>query len=261
MDVRSWVESWGRELASLVLPLQCAGCGLDDVAWCSPCRAPFEAAPRRCEQRAGRLDLLDGAPLPVWTLADCVGPVREAVVAWKDRGRYDLTPELARVARDGAARAVALWDRPDGTLLVVPAPSTAAARRRRGANLVEGLATAVADGLTSSGRPARDAAVLTRRGADQAGLGARARGLNLAGHVRVRANAPDLTGRAVLVVDDVLTTGATIAACRVAVEACGARVVGAFTLASTPPPGEVAPPVVSQALAPAGDWWSGPVRG
>jgi len=257
MDVRSW----GHALAGLVLPVQCAGCGLDDVAWCAACRRPFEERPRRCEERAGRLDLLDGSPLPVWTLADCVGPARETVVAWKDRGRYDLTTHLAGVARVAAARSGGTWLAAGTPVIVVPAPSTAAARRRRGGNLVDALAQAVAEGLTAAGRPARDAPVLARRGADQAGLGARARGTNLAGRVRVRGDGRDLQGRAVLVVDDVLTTGATIAACRVALEASGARVVGAFTLASTPPPGATARPADPQVPTRAEDWWSGPVRG
>jgi len=258
MDVRSW----GHALVGLVLPLQCAGCGLDDVGWCAGCRRPFEAGPRRCEQRAGRLDLLDGrAPLPVWALADCVGSARETVVAWKDRGRYDLTPLLAGVARVAAARGGDAWLPAGAPVLVVPAPSTAAARRRRGGNLVDALARAVADGLSAGGRPARPAPVLTRRGVDQAGLGARARGTNLAGRVRVRGDGRDLRGRDVLVVDDVLTTGATIAACRVALEASGARVVGAFTLASTPPPGAAARPADPQVPTRSEDWWSGPVRG
>ena len=150
----------------------------------------------------------------MWTLADCTGHVRRAVVAWKDRGRLDLTRPFA-AALAGAARGLRS-DVGAGPLLVVPCPSTAAARRRRGGNLVDALAAGVADGLLHGGVPAEAAPVLVRtQGHDQVGLGARERTRNLAGHVRVPTrHAERLADRNVLVVDDVLTTGATVAACR-----------------------------------------------
>ncbi|MDM7853987.1 ComF family protein [Cellulomonas alba] len=233
------------ELAGLVVPVACGGCGLPDVPWCAGCAALLTVRPWRCEERAARLDRLDGRPLPVWTLAEGVGAARQAVVAWKDRGRVDLTPRFAAALRD-AGRTVALAAPAvpaSAALRVVGAPSSPAARRRRGGNLVDALARGVAAGLTAGGVAAVPSDALRRRpGADQVGLGARGRARNLAGRVRVRGGGElEVRGRAVVLVDDVLTTGATLAASRAALESAGAVVVGAFTLASTPPPG-VAPP-------------------
>ena len=226
-----------RELLGLLLPVECAGCGADDVAWCSTCSRRLARRPWRCEDRAPRLDRLDGSgALPVWTLADCTGDVRRAIIAWKDRGRLDLTRPFGQaLALAATALPPDLGDQP---LLVVAAPSTAEARRRRGGNLVEALAGAVVEGLVRAGHPAASAPVLVRsRGHDQVGLGARARTHNLVGHVRVPdRRAGQVEGRLVLLVDDVLTTGATVAVCRSALESRGARVVGAVTLASTPGP-------------------------
>jgi len=233
------VRTWWTELSRLVLPVACGGCGLDDVPWCGTCDALL-GPPWRCEHRAGRLDLLGASGgLPVWTVADCVGPVRAAVLAWKDHGRLDLTrPFAAAVAAAGQALAPVLGP---GEVLVVAAPSTPASRRRRGGNLVDDLAAALAAGLRAGGTAARSSPVLARRGGDQVGLGARARWLNLTGHVRVRRRAlARVAGSRVLLVDDVLTTGATLVACRVALETAGAHVAAAFTLASTPPPGALA---------------------
>ncbi|GEK21606.1 ComF family protein [Cellulomonas xylanilytica] len=229
--------SFARELLGLLVPVECAGCGLDDEAWCAACADRLAGPLWRCEDRAPRLDRLDGSgPLPVWTLTDCTGHVRRAVVAWKDRGRIDLTrPFAAALARAAGGLCT---DAGAGAVLVVPCPSTAAARRRRGGNLVDALAAGVAQGLVRAGGLAGPAPLLVRaRGQDQVGLGSRARARNLAGQVRVRSrHVAGLTGRHVLLVDDVLTTGATVASCRTELERAGAVVLGAVTLASTPGP-------------------------
>jgi predicted amidophosphoribosyltransferase len=236
-----------RALLGLVLPVECAGCGADDEPWCAACAGLVAGAPWRCEHRAGRLDLLDGrAPLPVWALADCVGPVRRAVIAWKDRGRVDLTPHFRSALASAAAATAATWAVPLGPpVLVVPAPSTSAARRRRGADLVADLAGGVVDGAAAGGVGGMLAPVLARRrGGDQVGLGVRERARNLHGQVLVRAGGhARLDGRTVVLVDDVLTTGATVAAAGTVLRAAGATVAGCLVLASTPAPGAVREPI------------------
>jgi predicted amidophosphoribosyltransferase len=221
------------------------------VRWCPACAADVLGRPRRAETHAGRLDRLDGvAPLPTWAATAYVAGVRDVVVAWKDRGRVDLDPLLAaavgRVAREVAP---VLRDAvgPDA-VAVVPVPSTLAARRRRGRDPVGVLAAAVATGLVAAGLRADVAPLLRRRGAarDQVGLGARARGRNLDDAVSVRRRP---SSAACLLVDDVLTTGATLAAAERALERVGAAVLGAVVLAATPPPGAVtrsSQPVSSQ---------------
>ena len=276
----AWWRVVARDLLGLVLPVGCAGCGADDVAWCADCAGALDRAAWRAEARAGRLDLMDGRPpVPVWAVADFAGPVRRAVSAWKDHGRADLTPVFGAAARRAtraavdeagellAPRALTVGGTPtragsdrtptlagggpvpgplghrqgrrtaDQPLLVVPAPSTPAARRTRGWDPAGALAAAVVDELGRCGVPARRAPVLCRNpGADQAGLSARARSRNLSGHVRVGRWPAALPGHAVLV-DDVLTTGATFAACVRALEAAGIEVVAGIVVASTPSPG------------------------
>jgi len=77
--------------------------------------------------------------------------------------------------------------------------------------------------------------VLRRRAAaDQVGLGARARGGNTSG-IALRRQV-DVCGRWHVLVDDVVTTGSTLAACCRALEAAGGLVLGAVVLAATPSP-------------------------
>ncbi|MET9018877.1 phosphoribosyltransferase family protein [Actinopolymorpha sp. NPDC004070] len=80
----------------------------------------------------------------------------------------------------------------------------------------------------------RSALAVGRRVADQAGLDARARRANLAGAFVVRVRSRDLlTGRAVLLVDDVLTTGATLAEAARVLRVAGVNVRAAAVVAAT----------------------------
>ena len=249
-----------RELARVVVPVECAGCGALDELLCDECSRALSNSPVRCEDGAPRLDRLDGVPpFPVWTLMTYSGVVRDLVVSWKDRGRADLTgPLCAALQRAGADRAKPLARglgagstaadsmaaasmgaafRTGRTIHVVPVPSSRASRRRRGADLVRLLAAAVVAGLAEGGAPAALEPCLVPAGGtrDQVGLGVRGRQRNRARSVRMRRPLPP--GAVVVLVDDVVTTGATLAACERAVASGGGLVVGALVLAATPPPG------------------------
>lgn len=231
-----------RDVARLVIPVECPGCGRPDERWCAGCVATLDGPVRRCEERVPRLDRLDGRdPMPVWAAADYVGPVRGLVLAWKDRGRADLTRAMVGAARRvGTASASSLAAAlSGGPIRIVPVPSTAASRRRRGADLVRLLAEAAAEGLREHGVAAEVAPVLARRpgGRDQVGLGVRARGLNTVGSVRLRRSRAAGTVRGLhVLVDDVVTTGSTLVACEGALSGSGGLVLGALVLAATPPP-------------------------
>jgi predicted amidophosphoribosyltransferase len=159
-------------------------------------------------------------------------PLRAAVTAWKDEGRRDLVDELVPLLR--LALSAALTDGPEmaAGALVVPAPSSRRSQRTRGDVPLHDLARQAAAGPPCSGLQVL-AALDERRGVrDQAGLGTTARRANVTGAFLVRKGLrAHVNGRDCIVVDDVMTTGATLVECTRALEEAGARRVLGVTMA------------------------------
>lgn len=216
-------------LGDLVLPVRCGGCDRAGQAWCSACAGTFRAAPAPTPWRPTPEP--PGLP-PVWTVLPYDGPVRTALVNWKDNGRRDLTEALAPLLAESLLAALISADRP---VVVVPAPSARAATRRRGDYPLGHLVRSALRRMPPDVRPpCLPALHLVRSVADQAGLGSRERARNLSRAMRVRARlAARLNGLTCIVVDDVITTGATLAEAARAVRATGVREVYAATLAAT----------------------------
>lgn len=240
------VHCWCAALLALALPVVCAGCGAPDVALCGSCRAATAPDPWRCDHTVrgagaeGR-----SPPPPTWTATAYSGVVRTLVLAWKDENRSDLTAHLAALLATAVLTALkesALQEsavQPGrGPVLLVPVPSARASRRRRGRAVVLTLARRAARlcrAESSAGPWVRvlPALGLVRRTAGQKSLDAEARALNMAGAMVVRPGLrPRLTGATVVVVDDVLTTGATLAEAGRALQEAGAGAAGPAVLAA-----------------------------
>ena len=203
------------DLLDLVLPRDCAGCGEPGRLLCPGCaraldRAPFVHRPTPAPE---------GLPcLTATTAYD--GVVRELLLAHKEHGRTGLAAPLALAL----ARAAAVHG--PGVVLV-PVPSAPAAVRARGHDHARRVAVAAARRL---GEPCAALLRQARPVGDQAGRTAADRTANLAGALVARR---PLRGVDVLVVDDLVTTGATLAEAARALAAAGARVRGAAVVSAT----------------------------
>ena len=166
MDVRGLAVA----LVDLVLPAECGGCTEPPAvgAWCA-----------HCAERLGTPAwiVLPGGPV-VLTAGRYTGPLRTALLRYKERGRRDLATPLARHLLPVLEEVPP--DRP-GTTWLVPAPSRRAAARARGGDHVARLARALAATDRHPTIRVAQALALARRTRDSVGLDAAQRAANLAG--------------------------------------------------------------------------------
>jgi len=202
-------------LADLVLPAECAGCGSAHVPLRQGACAACAAALRALRPRVVRPD---PAPpgLPACVAAgEYAGPLREALLAYKERGRVSLAAPLGALLAESVATAAGGTRRP---VLLVPVPSTPAAIRARHGDHVRRLADRAARTLRRAGWPAAVAQpVRALPKPDATHLDSAQRAIAAAAAFRLRpARLPRTVraaaGRTVVVVDDIVTTGSTLAA-------------------------------------------------
>ena len=202
-------------LLDLILPQRCAGCAAPATPWCPWCARTL------------------GAPVPVtrpglpsaYALADYRGPARRAVLAYKERGRRELAAHLAH------ALARALPAIRAGPVVLVPAPSRPSAARTRGGQHMTTVARRCAAYVPEA--MAVPALRLDGRAVDSVGLNARARAANLLGRLRPDPRHQPPAGVPAVILDDVITTGATATACVAALESINVPVAAVLALTAT----------------------------
>lgn len=220
-------SSWTTDL----LRRPCAGCRGPAGPLCPACLASFGLPAHAVDVRP----LPAGLP-PVSAAAAYAGPVREALVAFKDHGRWSLRAPLASALARAVAHVLLDLDpvapaRLPPVVHLVPVPGSPGSARARDGDHVRELAVRAATLLTRQGLRATVTPVLhpVRRRRDQVGLGRAERAANLGGSI-VAGRAP--RGHHVtVVVDDLVTTGATLAECARALRAGGVDPVGAAVVA------------------------------
>jgi predicted amidophosphoribosyltransferase len=209
----------------LILPMECGGCGAPSTRWCDACAAELSVAAEQPHVVNPRID----PQVPVFALGRYAGARRQAILALKEHGRGDLVAPLARALAVGVHRLL-MWGMVEAPLAIVPAPTRRSAARRRGGDPVTRLARAAV-----AGHPDVTVVQALRMKAlarDSVGLGSSARERNIAGRVLLRGPGPRAEVSEVLVVDDIVTTGATARESVRTLRAAGVRVAAVLAIAA-----------------------------
>lgn len=260
-----------RELTGLLLPVDCAVCGRQDGAVCPECAEQLAGAllrPYRAERDAAALPLVsvspdagpvspDAGPVPLAVVAAgrYGGPLAQALLGFKDHGRTPVGRHLRPAVHRALAAVPSLvaghaqggsGGAGTGPALLVPVPGSAAGFRRRGYEPVAELLTGplppgweLAPGLLRQARGRAGARARGRAGrtASHAGTASTLRRHRNAGRFRATGRAHRDQGRTVVLFDDVMTTGSTLAAAWRALDGVGLRPAAAVVLAAVTAPG------------------------
>jgi len=237
--------AWISAVLDLVFPAVCPVCGAilgsarrDPL--CGDCWAAIERAGRPLCARCGALTVEAAAAVTVTSCRACEeapptfdyaraaaryrGPLREAMHAFKFRGKRLLARALGDLVLEECADALCM-----DAVVLVPVPLTRDRQRERGYNQAELLAEQIGAGLDLPvrGRWLRR----VRSTVPQTDLTAIERRTNVRGAFTA---SPAVSGRHVVIVDDVFTTGATVEECARVLRAAGAARVGVLTVARVP---------------------------
>ena len=206
----------------LLLGASCPGCDRPSRALCAACSATVAPCPAVVRTR----------PVEVAASGEHSGVLRLTIVAWKEEGRTSLLRPLVHLL---AASVVEVMSDAAGPVVLVPVPTSRRSRLARGADVVDQLARGAAGLLREAGADVtvRQALRVARRTADQSGLGARDRARNLDGAFALRS-AVGLADRDIVLVDDIVTTGATLGEAVRALRVAGHHPSGAATMAHRP---------------------------
>lgn len=253
------------EVLALAMPVECVCCGAEDASLCGACSRRLRLLtlrPFRAELQAPALVDMDGSVLlPVVAAGAYRAELAQCLLSFKSHGQPRLAGELAQ----SLARAVHAAAGQTQGVALVPVPTSSAAFRQRGFSpvhlLLRRLARSgsipgftVADALRKTVPPARIRVPLAgglHQPGGQKGLSRGARSRRVRGSMRARAGpwSPSIAGRPCIIIDDVLTTGATVAEAARALRAAGALVAGAVVVAATRPPAPSGGQAVSPAVA------------
>ncbi len=229
-QIGRWLADAGRVLLDLFYPPRCPGCDRLGALFCQACQARIESLPvwgcHRCGgpvKAPGLCDTCRDIPShldAIFSAAVFAHPLRAAIHDLKYNNGRALAAPL------GQYMAAAWRSRGLSADLVVPVPLHAGRQAERGYNQAALLARVLA---TEVGVSLDERLLIRQRAtAHQVGLGRADRAQNVAGAFNCTG---DTTGKHVMLVDDVATTGATLEACAVALREAGASTVTAFTLA------------------------------
>lgn len=221
-NIHGWTKNLWRGTSDLFLGAVCPGCQLPGAGLCDKCAQELRNINLR---EVSRIDL---SLVNTWALHSYDSVIRSVLISYKERGNWWLARPLARLIRiallslnqanfQGQAESVAT------TAWLVPIPSRTAAIYARGEDVIWRLVKKV---KLPGFKPKQLLLNVAKR--DQSELSKANRKENITAGLRIKA----LGDADIWVIDDIVTTGSTLAAAQQLLVKSGYRVLGAVAVAA-----------------------------
>ena len=221
-----------HELLALFLPRACAACGLEGVSLCGTCLRAMAMPVTKTEPRYGIR--------PIVSACEYTGAIRACLIAYKEHERRDIAPVLALLLARAVAAVCEYSAQISYPVTLVPVPTSPRASRRRGGNHMSPLAYESANILANGGIEAQSLEILSvTHKADQVGRTLHNRNKNVDGKHFVSSSFAHHVKSlgSVIVVDDIATSGATLAESARALEAAGVKSIASPAVIGLTPGG------------------------
>lgn len=218
------IRTWWDAAADLLLGASCPGCTDPGTGLCARCRTALV--------ERGTHSVPTVTDLVVASAGTYDDRARRVLEAWKEHQSWALRDFLGEQLARATAHML-LTTELEGRCWLVPMPSAPRAVRRRGLDVTAALAQVAARRLAATGVSCGVWRGLRARAGvrDQAGLGIAERHRNVAGRFVLRGASP---ADPVVLVDDIVTTGATLTEAARVLRRAGVAVLGAAVIADTP---------------------------
>ncbi|MEQ8671707.1 MAG: ComF family protein [Aggregatilineales bacterium] len=204
----------GKTILDLVFPPRCAGCGRVDFRWCPACQSLLDTVPISMEVK----QVAENFTVASTSIHD--GKVQEAIHALKYDNVQELGFRLAERMIDVLKQQVWQIDS------IVPVPLHVSRKLQRGYNQAQILGDFIGQACLIHCEP--DAVIRQRATQSQVTLNREERLINM--QDAFIANSDLISGKTILIVDDVLTTGSTLLAVSQAVVDAGAKMTYGLTI-------------------------------
>lgn len=220
LDKYSFINSFYRKILNILFPCRCVDCRKEGFWICPKCLVKVASAEKPA----------DDWIYSVWSYKD--GRIRRLLWLFKWSGRHDVINDLSDTLYDHFLDEFAerrVFENLDNPILV-PIPISRKKFRRRGYNQAKIIATKLAEKSTGL-MVASEILKKVKDGPDQNSIkNKRERFENIRGAFKIR-DGELVRGRNVILIDDILTTGATLSEARRTLKSAGAKNIFAFTVA------------------------------
>ncbi|MDR0951140.1 MAG: hypothetical protein LBM13_05910 [Candidatus Ancillula sp.] len=218
----NFIIRYFKQLLLLLVPLNCGGCGKNDVVFCQNCQEDLakQIHPQYINKEYKLGKVITGGKYE--------GVLRQVILNWKDHGRDDLDYLIDKIINKILCNLDISYN--SSNILIIPAPSSRISKTKRGKDQGVILGKKILNNIKSAHLYPILIQKSIKKQVNYSGL---ERQINKRDKIRIKTITKVYKNKKYILVDDIITTGATIRECQKALSSVGIVPDLTIALAST----------------------------